>query len=109
MAYEVHIRRKDEANPLTMKDWLNYVEKDKELTYTNHVEITLPNGMTMGMSGEGMAVWKTEVEGEEYKITFTFRDEEISARYVDDFQIEKMKVIANKLNAVVVGDEDEEY
>ncbi|MCL6603726.1 MAG: hypothetical protein K6T94_12685 [Paenibacillus sp.] len=109
MAYEVHIRRKDESNPITMKEWLDYVEKDEELTFTDHIEITLPNGMTMGMSGEGMAVWKTEVDGEEYKITFIFRDEEISARYVDDFQIEKMKGIAKNINAIVIGDEDEEY
>lgn len=109
MAYEVHIRRKDEANPITMKEWLDYVDKDEELTYTDFIEITLPNGMTMGMSAEGMAVWKTEVEGEEFKITFTFRDDEISARYVDDYQIKKMKGIANKINAIVVGDEEEEY
>jgi len=109
MGYEVHIRRKDGENPINIKEWLSYAATDDELTLTNNISITLPNGMNLGMSGEGMAVWKTEVDGEEYETTFMFRDEGISARYAGDFQIIKMKEIAEKLRAIVVGDEGEQY
>lgn len=109
MAYEIHIQRKDEDNPITMQEWKSYIEKDSELEETDHIEIELPNGMTMGMSEEGMAVWKTKIEDEEIKVTFTFREGEVSARFSNDDQIEKMKAIASKLDSIVVGDEGEEY
>ncbi|WP_159888684.1 hypothetical protein [Paenibacillus puerhi] len=109
MGYEIHIRRKGDDYPIQMEEWLHYIENDEELTYTNNIEITLPNGMILGMSGEGLAIWKTEYRGEEIEITFMYKNDEISAKYMDDFQIVKMKAIANKLNAIVVGDENEEY
>ncbi|WP_037287722.1 hypothetical protein [Saccharibacillus sacchari] len=109
MAYEIHIERKDEENSITMEEWENYIENDNELEATDHIEIELPNGMTIGMSGEGMAVWKKTIEDEEIAVTFTFREGEVSARYLNDNQIEKMKDIATKLQAIVVGDEGEEY
>ncbi|WP_172194243.1 hypothetical protein [Saccharibacillus qingshengii] len=109
MAYNLHIQRKDEDHPITLEEWMNYIKQDNELEPTDHIEITLPNGMTMGISGEGMAVWKTTVEDEEMQVTFTFMEGEISAGHSNEDQIEKMKKIASKLKAIVVGDEGEEY
>ncbi|MDO3413402.1 hypothetical protein QWJ34_26875 [Saccharibacillus sp. CPCC 101409] len=109
MAYQIHIQRADEDHPITLKEWTNYIQQDQELESSNHIEITLPNGMTMGMSGEGMAVWKTTIKDEEIKMTFTFREGEIATRYSSEDQIKKMKDIASKLEAIVVGDEGEEY
>jgi hypothetical protein len=109
MGYELHIKRKHEENPIMIEEWLDYIRNDKELTYTKGIEVKLPNGMSLGMSGEGMAIWKTTFDEEELELTFLFRNGEISARFIEDFQILKMKEIANKLGAIVVGDEGERY
>ncbi|MEJ8302706.1 hypothetical protein [Saccharibacillus sacchari] len=109
MAYEIHIEKRDENSSITMAEWKNYIENDPELEATEHIEIELPNGMTMGISGEGMAVWNKKIDGEDVKITFTFREGAVSARYFSEDQIAKMKNIASKLDAVVIGDEGEAY
>ncbi|NOU98503.1 hypothetical protein GC097_00485 [Paenibacillus sp. LMG 31457] len=67
----------------------------------------------MKIDAEGMGIWITTFNDEQHKITFSFQKDRngnyITVRYVDDFQIPKMKEIANNLNAILVGDEGEEY
>lgn len=110
MGYSVHVKRTSNENPITLEEWFNYINNDQGLEYIERIETKNPlTGEIISLVGQGMAIWKTENEGERYEITFDFRQDKISARYVAEFQIKKMKEIACRLHGIVVGDEGEEY
>ncbi|WNR46873.1 hypothetical protein [Paenibacillus roseipurpureus] len=114
MGYDLKIKRIEPAAQITLDEWKHCISLDSELEYVDFIEATNPKtNETIRIESVGMGVWRTEFNNEEFELTFSFRDgrrgSEISARYVDDFQIPKMKEIAGKLNAKVYGDEGEEY
>jgi hypothetical protein len=109
MGYNLHIRRIQGMSPIALEDWLEYIAHDPELWLIENLEITSSEGSTISLNGKGIARWNTMNNGKEYRVSFIYRNGRISAAYLDDFQITKMKEIASKLDAVIVGDEGEEY
>lgn len=114
MGYNLNIKRTEPESPITLDEWKHCISIDPELEYADFIEAINPmTNKIIRIDSVGMGVWSTEFNKEELKITFSFRDgrwgSEISANYVDDFQIPKMKEIASKLNAKVIGDDGEEY
>jgi len=114
MGYNLNIKRREPETPITLDEWKECINTDTELTYSDFIETLNPMTNEMiRIDAEGMGIWSTTFNNEEYKITFSYqtgrRGNYITVRYVDDFQIPKMKQIANMLNAIVVGDEGEEY
>jgi hypothetical protein len=99
MGYEIRITRKENEPRLTLKDWLDYVTNDDEFFFKNDIpdyEDSYPD-----------YYWKV---GSEY-IPFDF-EEKYGAIYFKNpevWAIEKMVFMAEKMNALVVGDDGEIY
>jgi hypothetical protein len=99
MGYEVRITRKEREPQLTQKEWLDYVENDEEFFNKKDIpgyEDSFPD-----------YYWKVE---DKY-IPFDF-NEKYGAIYVKNpevWVIEKMLLIAQKMNAILVGGEGEIY
>jgi hypothetical protein len=99
MGYEIRITRKEDAPQLTQKDWLDYVTNDDEFFYKNDIpgyEDSYPD-----------YYWKV---GNEYiPMEFTEKYGAIYFKNPETWAIEKMIIMAEKMNAIVVGDESEIY
>lgn len=54
-------------------------------------------------------VSKDEIKRMKYQCPQCNKSSRINTTYLDEFQITKMKGIAEKLDAIVVGDDGEEY
>ncbi|MEK3910661.1 hypothetical protein [Paenibacillus sp. FSL H7-0331] len=117
MGYELNITRakytfEAKENPITLEEWKNYISNDVDLKLQVEDDIsqTLPNGNVLSMkSGEGMASW--DYNGETVFLRYS-RGLILAPfhPYGDEPQyIEKLKSISNKLNARLLGDEQEEY
>ena len=98
MGYDLHITRKQNwANPqgtfITPEEWVAVIQNDPELTVT-------------GQNGPYHADWSGPGK---YPCWLDYDRGELFTKYPTNEMIEKMLVIAHRLDARVVGDEDEEY
>ncbi|WP_173115575.1 hypothetical protein [Paenibacillus qinlingensis] len=98
-------------NPILLEEWKNYISNDDDLKFQiEDISVTLPNGNVLSMkSGEGMASW--DYNGETVYLRYS-RGLILAPfhHYSDEPQyIEKLKSIPTKLNAQLLGDEQEEY
>jgi len=116
MGYDVHITRADEwteseSQPITLAEWLAYVDSDPEMRLDGAVEITTPTGETVRFENEGLAVWCAYsghgVQGN--MAWFAYRDGRIVVKNPDEEIRRKMYSIALKFGANVQGDEGERY
>ena len=98
MGYDLHITRREnwssEGNDITTQEWLDYIEKDPELSL-------------YGQNGPYFAIWKTEESQREYWMDWS--EGEIFTKNPDQILIDKLVKIARHLNAVVQGDDGELY
>jgi hypothetical protein len=116
MGYDLHVTRADdwtesESSPISLNEWLAYVEEDPEMRLDN-VAVARPEGEPpLVYENEGLAVW-TAYSGHDPNgnmAWFDYYNGEIVVKNPDDEIISKMKRIAERFGATVMGDEGETY
>ena len=115
MGYDVHITRASdwteaESVPITLDDWLALVEADAEMRLDGYAAASTPEG-TLRYENKGLVVWtkysRHDVNGN--RAWFDYRRGRVVVKNPDEEILAKMKQLAAKLGANVVGDEGEEY
>ncbi len=113
MGYELHITRAEdwvESDPITLRQWLDYVSADPDMRLDGFAEVETPDG-TLRAEDESIAVWtawsRDGVGGNH--AWFEHFEGCISVKNPDDEIIAKMLDIAAHFQAKVVGDEGESY
>lgn len=113
MGYDLHIIRSKNTwdsrnNPISVEDWLQIVETDPELKAIDKLVGKNPiTGREIIISMPNSAEW--EHCEDKCKVPFHYLNGGISVSNPDEVVIKKMKEIAIRLNAYVIGDEQEEY
>ncbi|MGO4497346.1 hypothetical protein AB4114_15830 [Paenibacillus sp. 2RAB27] len=116
MGYNLNITRarstfEAKENPITLEEWKAYVALDPELDLQEEISQRLPDGQVLTMRSIGMAVWIHDG----HDVMFRYSNGLISLPYPpygdaeDSPYLPKIKSIASKLNARVLGDEQEEF
>lgn len=114
MGYDLNITRakytfEAKENPITLEDWKNYISVDPDLELQEEVSQTLPNGQVLSMKREGMAAWNYNSN----TVIFCYSNGLIKVQYHPYGEeppfLNKVKSIATKLNARLLGDEQEVY
>lgn len=117
MGYDLHISRNDEwwdeeiGGGISFADWSSLVDADDTMRMDGFAEVNLPDGSTLRIENEGLAVW-TEYAGNEdggNQAWFDFREGAVVVKNPDQDILAKMLEVAGKLDAKVVGEEGEEY
>jgi len=116
MGYELHITRSNdwvdsERNPISLKEWLAFVESNGEFRHDGYAEATTPDGEIIRVENEGLSVWtKYSKHGEEGGMAwFDYREGRIVVKSPDEEIIRKMCDVAKSFGAKVQGDEGEVY
>ena len=116
MGYDIHITRandwtESQSFPISLEEWNLYIRSDPEMRLDGFAEVTTTEGESLRYENPGLAVWiaysKHDLKGN--KAWFDFRREMIVVKNPDDEILAKMKQIAAKLSANVIGDEGETY
>ncbi|HFN3654586.1 TPA: hypothetical protein ACHFTV_001460 [Klebsiella pneumoniae] len=99
MGWELHIIRTENwfdsaSNPISSEEWLQLVNDDKELSIDRK-------------NGEFFAIWSGQSEQNESWLDWN--DGRISTKHPDEALYCKMLQIAEKLNAVVIDEDDHKY
>ncbi|HBM2880213.1 TPA: hypothetical protein LVL09_004020 [Klebsiella oxytoca] len=99
MGWELHIVRTGNwfdsaSNPISREEWLQLVNDDEELSIDNK-------------NGDSYAIWNGQSEHDEPWLDWS--DGRISTKNPDEALYCKMLQIAEKLNAVVVDEDDHKY
>ena len=107
MGYELSIKREDGSRTISKKEWIQYIELDLEFEPIEEFSIELDDAKTLTVSTPNAGLWKSDKGA----VPFTFNEKygEITVKNPEIWIIEKMLLIANKLNAVVEGEEGERY
>lgn len=107
MGYELNIQREEHQPKITVKEWTNYIKSDIEFEQIESFSAEIEDGKSLTIKTPNAGLWKTE-KGE---VPFTFYENLglISVKNPDKRIIRKMIAIANDLNAIVLGEEDEKY
>ena len=103
MGYELDIKRNSE-NIITLTEWQEYIKNDPEFDATEEFSGTTKEGDTLTISTPNAGLWKNKVP-----FTFTEKLGHITVKNPDDDIIKKMVEIAKSVDAIVVGEEGEEY
>ena len=117
MGYDLHITRAENwidshDKPISLEEWLNYVEQDPEMRHDGFAETTSPEDEVIRMESEGLSVWTGYSGWFKKKVVawlYYSANGYISVKNPDPKVIRKMKSIAKALGAHVVGDEGENY
>lgn len=99
MGWELHIIRTENwfdsaSNPISGEEWLQLVDDDNELSIDRN-------------NGDFFAIWSGQSEHDEPWLDWN--DGRISTKHPDEALYCKMLQIADKLNAVVVDEDDHKY
>ena len=115
MGYEVHITRKEtffdeEGDLISLQEWLDYIENDKEMRLDGYAETETPDGILRIEDGS-LAGWKnwSKHDVSDGMAWMSHFEGNISSSNPDTEILTKMHAIASKLNAKVQGDEGEVY
>ena len=117
MGYELYISRNDEwwdeevGGGISLSEWSSLIDADDTMRMDGFAEVDLPDGSTLRTENEGLAVW-TQYAGNEVggnQAWFDFRHHAIVVKNPDQAILTKMLEIAAKQNAMVIGDEGEQY
>ena len=116
MGYDVHITRAEhwldsKESPIALKEWFEYVAGDPEMELEGVAVGKVKGKAAVTYANKGLAVWKAYSLHDEggNKVWFDFSDGRIVVKNPDDEILAKMKRIAKKLRANVVGDDGEQY
>ncbi|HFV9473035.1 TPA: hypothetical protein ACIALX_004466 [Salmonella enterica subsp. enterica serovar Orientalis] len=99
MGWELHIVRTEcwfdsASDPISREEWLQLVNDDEELTVDN-------------VNGDSYAIWSGQSEHDGPWLGWD--DGRISTKHPDEALYCKMLQVAEKLNAVVVDDDNHKY
>ena len=102
MGYDISIKRLDSR--ISRNEWLSYIEEDSEFELINDFSTKLPSDKTLTTEIPNSGLWKKE-------IPFIYNEEHgnVQVKNPDISVIEKMISISRKMNALVIGEEDELY
>jgi hypothetical protein len=111
MGYQIHIARSDEGwtndDLIRLAEFEAVVENEPDLQQEDILRL-LPTGIVF--SGPGLARWTPDPAQPEEWIIFQLQQGMISFRgNVAMEHIERLRELARKLNAVIIGDEGELY
>jgi hypothetical protein len=115
MGYDIHITRApdwtaSEAFPISLEEWLDCAARDSEMRLDGFAEAWVGQSV-LRVESEGLAVWtaysRHEVGGN--MAWFSFCYGRIVVKNPDDEILGKMRQIATRLQANVIGDEGETY
>jgi hypothetical protein len=115
MGYDYHITRADHwtnslLHPITLLEWHQYIEYDKELQLQNLAQIKLPVGKPLVYSNEGLAAWTVYSRIEDGIMAwFDYSDGEIIVNNPDREILIKAFEIAWSLKANLLGEYGEKY
>ena len=116
MGYDVHITRashwtNSQSNPITIQEWLAYIESDPEMRMDGFAEVRTPAGEIIRYENAGLAVWTAWSSGGEdgNRAWFDYRNGVIVVKNPDETIVSKMCAIAEKIGARVQGDDGENY
>jgi hypothetical protein len=102
MGYDITIKRFD--SKITENEWLNYIKEDYEFELINDFSSGLYSGQVLTTEIPSSGLWKKKVPFVYNKIKG-----EVQVKSPDIDVIEKMISISRKMNAIVIGEEDELY
>lgn len=105
MGYNLHIIREDNTDSIiTYDEVVKLINEYNELELRDEMKIEIPNGGEITIEGSYI-VWKKK----EFDVWWNYNHGKISSNYIAHDGINKLKEIACKLNAKVIGDEGEVY
>ena len=106
MGYELNIKREDESQKISKKEWFQYIKSDLQFEPIEEFSGEFNESKTTASTPD-YGLWKSD-KGE---VPFSFFEEygEITVKNPDNLIIEKMISIADELNAIVEGEEGERY
>ncbi|MDC6364824.1 MULTISPECIES: hypothetical protein [Flavobacteriaceae] len=107
MGYELSIQREENQTKLSKEEWVKYVKSDFEFKPIETFSAKIEEDKYLTIPTPNAGLWKAD--GKEVPFTF---DEEfgwISVKNPDKRIIRKMVSIADKLDAIVLGEEGEIY
>ena len=107
MGYELSISRDDELTKITLNEWIKYIESDLSFNLVHELSAVLGDGKKMTIQIPNAGIW--HYKGEEVPFTFSEKFGEVSVKNPEEYIIKKMIEIAGELNAIVRGEEGEEY
>lgn len=107
MGYELSIKRENENLKISKQEWTEYIKSDSEFEPIEEFSAELKDSKVLTVSIPNSGLWKSE-KGE---VPFTFYEEygEITVKNPENWIIEKMIFIAEKMDAIVEGEEGEKY
>lgn len=115
MGYELHITGREnwadtETPDISIDEWLDYVNSDKDLELTNGYDIKV-GSETWHKDRPGYCEWKTHPTEQEpnSRPWFSYWKGSVDTKNPDAPTIRKMMQIALALNAKVQGDDGEFY
>jgi hypothetical protein len=115
VGYDVHITRTadwtlSEEIPISLDEWRAYLEQDPEMRLAGYAEAQVGDGV-LRVESEGLSVWtaysRDGVGGN--MAWFDYRSGEVVVKNPDDEILSKMRQIAERLGAHVIGDDGESY
>jgi hypothetical protein len=116
MGYDVHITRADDGvdggqHPITLEEWLSYVEHSPEFRHDGYAEATTTQGETIRTENQGLSVWMLYsghgVGGN--MAWFDYWRGCVVVKNPDEEILIKMYQVAQAFQAKVQGDEGEIY
>ena len=116
MGYDLHITRRkdwaDESGPeITAEEWLSYIATDRSLRLDKDAEAARDRGTDASQLGNMNAKWYADPKTtkEEDACPIWYFKGNIYSKNPPPEMVRKMFLIADELNARLVGDEGEEY
>jgi hypothetical protein len=116
MGYDVHITRatdwtNSDSNPITLDEWLAYIESDPEMRLDGFAEPSTPAGDRIRYENPGLAVWikRPGHDQDDNQAWFDHSGGRIVVKSPDNAILAKMCAIAEKMGARVQGDDGEYY
>ncbi len=116
MGYDLHITRApdwtaSESVPITLQEWLAYAEHDPEMRLDGEAVAYVQGKPVLAYQNAGLAVWTaySRHDPNGNMAWFDYRRGEIVVKNPDEEILRKMKQVAGRLGATVVGDDGETY
>jgi hypothetical protein len=102
MGYNVRIER--EGSKISLNEWIKIINEDSEFELVSDFNVELPEGGSLTTEIPNSGLWKKD-------IAFVYDQEvgTITVKNPDIVVIKKMISISLKMNATVIGDENEIY
>lgn len=116
MGYQIHIKRCDEnwtndRNPIRIEEWDRVVASDPSLQVMNVLEVTDPDTgkVLLRVHGDRMAKWVPDEKNPEEFVCFILNRGVLSFSADALVFYDKLKEVAMKLGANIIGDDGELY